>query len=114
VRFPAGTFNAREWVLISHNRKEIQQTMWDYVGIVRSSVRLQRALQRIELIRKEVETFYKKTKVTEPLLELRNLALCAHLIIRCAMERRESRGLHHTTDYPQRDDDHFLHDTILD
>jgi L-aspartate oxidase len=110
----SGTFNAREWVLISHNRKEIQQTMWDYVGIVRSSVRLQRALQRIELIRKEVETFYKKTKVTEPLLELRNLALCAHLIIRCAMERRESRGLHHTTDYPQRDDDHFLHDTILD
>jgi L-aspartate oxidase len=110
----SGTFNAREWVLISHNRKEIQQVMWDYVGIVRSDIRLQRALQRMELIRREVETFYKKTIVTEPLLELRNIALCAHLIVRCAMKRKESRGLHTTTDYPARDDVNFLHDTVVD
>jgi len=110
----SGTFNAEEWVLISHNRKEIQQIMWDYVGIVRSDLRLQRALHRMELIRDEVENFYKKTKVTEQLLELRNLALCAMLIIRCAMKRKESRGLHCTTDYPSRDDEHYLKDTVVD
>jgi L-aspartate oxidase len=108
------TFNAEEWVLISHNRREIQQVMWDYVGIVRSTLRLERAQRRMELIKSEVENFYKKTKVTEQLLELRNLALCATLIIRCAMKRRESRGLHHTTDHPDRDDVHFLTDTIAD
>ncbi len=110
----SGTFNAREWVLISHNRREIQQVMWDYVGIVRSNHRLRRARWRMELIREEVERFYKKTKVTEQLLELRNIALCATLIIRCAMKRKESRGLHHTTDYPKLDDAHFLSDTIAD
>jgi L-aspartate oxidase len=109
-----GTFNAEEWVLISHNRREIQQIMWDYVGIVRSTLRLERAQRRVELIRSEVEAFYKKTRVTEPLLELRNLALCATLIIQCAMKRRESRGLHFTTDFPARDDEHFLSDTIVE
>jgi L-aspartate oxidase len=88
--------------------------MWDYVGIVRSDLRLERAWRRMELIRHEVEAFYKKTKVTEGLLELRNIALCAELIIRCAMKRKESRGLHVTTDYRQRDDEHFLHDTVLE
>jgi L-aspartate oxidase len=110
----SGTYNAEEWVLISHNRREIQQVMWDYVGIVRSNHRLERARRRMDLIQAEVENFYKKTKVTEQLLELRNLALCASLIIRCAMKRKESRGLHHTTDYPERDDVHFLADTIAD
>ena len=109
----SGTFNSEEWILISHNRREIQQIMWDYVGIVRSTLRLERAQRRIELIRSEVETFYKKTKVTEPLIELRNIVLCADLIVRCAMARKESRGLHVTTDYPQRDDAHFLHDTVV-
>jgi L-aspartate oxidase len=110
----SGTFNAEEWVLISHNRREIQQVMWDYVGIVRSTLRLERAQRRMALIRSEVENFYKRTKVTEQLLELRNLALCATLIIRCAMKRKESRGLHHTTDFPDRDDLHFLSDTVAD
>lgn len=110
----SGTFNSEEWVLVSHNRKEIQQIMWDYVGIVRSNLRLERAMRRMELIRHETETFYKKTKVTEGLIELRNLALVATLIIQCAMKRKESRGLHVTTDYRERDDKNFLADTIAD
>jgi L-aspartate oxidase len=110
----SGTFNSEEWVLVSHDRKEIQEIMWDYVGIVRSDMRLERARRRMELIRSEVEAFYKRTKVTPELIELRNLALCAELIIRCAMKRKESRGLHMTTDYRNRDDDAFLADTFAD
>ncbi|HUI64540.1 MAG TPA: L-aspartate oxidase [Bacteroidota bacterium] len=110
----SGTFNSEEWILIAHNRREIQQIMWDYVGIVRSNLRLERARRRMELIRQEVEAFYKKTTVTEPLIELRNLALCAELIIQCAMKRKESRGLHVTTDYRERDDANFMHDTIVE
>jgi L-aspartate oxidase len=109
----SGTFNAEEWVLVSFNRREIQQIMWDYVGIVRSTLRLERAQRRMDLLRREVEDFYKRTRVTEPLIELRNLALCASLIIRCAMSRKESRGLHVTTDFKRRDDEHFQMDTIL-
>jgi L-aspartate oxidase len=77
-------------------------------------LRLERALRRMELIRNETETFYKKTKVTEGLIELRNLVLVALLIIRCAMKRKESRGLHVTTDYRERNDSEFLGDTIAD
>ena len=110
----SGTLNAEEWVLISHNRREIQEVMWDYVGIVRSTLRLERAARRMELIRNEVEDFYKRTRVTEPLIELRNMALCAQLIVRAAMERKESRGLHLTTDFRERDDPHCLRDTVLD
>jgi L-aspartate oxidase len=110
----SGTLNAEEWVLISHNRREIQQIMWDYVGIVRSNLRLERAIRRMDLMRNETETFYKKTKVTEGLIELRNLALVASLIIKCAMKRKESRGLHVTTDYRDRNDREFLTDTIAD
>lgn len=110
----SGTLNSEEWVLISHNRREIQHVMWDYVGIVRSDLRLERAYRRMQLIRSEVEDFYKRTKVTEGLIELRNLAKCATLVIRSAMRRKESRGLHVTTDYRQRNDAHYLHDTILD
>jgi L-aspartate oxidase len=109
----SGTFNSEEWILIAHNRREIQQIMWDYVGIVRSNLRLERALRRMELIREEVENFYKRTRVTEGLIELRNLAQCATLVIRCAMLRRESRGLHVTTDYRERNDAAFMRDTIL-
>jgi len=109
----SGTFNAEEWVLISHNKHEIQDLMWDYVGIVRSALRLERAQRRIDLIRREVEEFYKKTKVTEGLLELRNLCIVAYLIIRSALARRESRGLHYMTDFPNRDDEHWLGDTVM-
>ncbi len=107
------TLNSEEWILVAHNRREIQQLMWDYVGIVRSDLRLERALRRMELMRGEVEDFYKRTKVSEGLIELRNIALCALLIIQCARMRKESRGLHVTTDYRNRDDSRFLHDTIL-
>lgn len=109
----SGTFSTEEWILVEHNRDEIQQVMWDYVGIVRSNLRLERAERRVNLISEEIESFYKKTKVTEPLIELRNLARIARLIIRCAKLRKESRGLHHTTDYPHATDQ-FLSDTIID
>ncbi|MGA7162267.1 MAG: L-aspartate oxidase [Bacteroidota bacterium] len=109
----SGTINSEEWVLISHDRREIQQLMWDYVGIVRSTPRLERAHRRIQLILKEVNDFYRRTRVTEGLIELRNLARVAEIIIRSALLRHESRGLHYTTDYPQLDDDHGLNDTII-
>ena len=108
-----GTFNHEEWVLISHDKIEIQQMMWDYVGIVRSNLRLKRALRRIKLISREIEHFYKKTKITQGLLELRNLSCVAMLIITAALRRKESRGLHYTTDYPQRNDKYWLKDTII-
>jgi L-aspartate oxidase len=109
----SGTINSEEWVLISHNRKEIQQLMWDYVGIVRSNHRLERAQRRIQLILHEVKDFYKRTKVNESLIELRNLSYVAEIIIRSALERKESRGLHYTTDYPKIDDQNWLRDTVI-
>ncbi|UCE18913.1 MAG: L-aspartate oxidase [Gemmatimonadota bacterium] len=108
-----GVFDSEEWVLISHDREEIQRLMWDYVGIVRSDHRLNRALRRVRLIAEEVEAFYKKTKVTNDLIELRNIATVSELIIRCALYRRESRGLHFTTDCPQTDDSQWRRNTIL-
>ncbi len=108
-----GTFNSEEWVLVSHDREEIQRLMWDYVGIVRSDLRLSRADRRIQLISNEIEDFYKRTRVTEGLLELRNLSCVARLIIACARFRTESRGLHYNTDYPERDDRHWKHDTLV-
>ncbi len=109
----SGTINSEEWVLVAHNKKEIQQLMWDYVGIVRSNHRLERAQRRVKLILEEVKDFYKRTKVTEELIELRNLSTLADLIIRSALGRKESRGLHFTTDYPNKDDQNWLKDTII-
>jgi len=109
----SATFNSEEWVLISHDKQEIKNLMWDYVGIVRSTLRLERALSRIRLIRQEVENFYRRTKITEGLIELRNLATVAQLIIQSALLRKESRGLHFTTDYPKTNDELFLQDTVL-
>jgi L-aspartate oxidase len=96
----SGTLNTEEWILISHNKKELQQLMWNYVGIVRSDLRLQRAFRRTALLNHEVEDFYQRTKVSVPLCQLRNLVCVAYLVIRSAMSRKESRGLHYTSDYP--------------
>ncbi len=108
-----GTFNQKEWVLISHDLEEIQRLMWDYVGIVRSDERLRRAERRVAVIAQEIEDFYKRTCVTPSLLELRNIACMAVLIIRSALFRKESRGLHYTTDHPERDDRYWLGDTVI-
>lgn len=108
-----GTFNQEEWVLVAHDRNEVQSLMWDYVGIVRSTMRLLRALRRLLLINREIEDFYKRTRVTEGLVELRNLATVALLIVRSALRRKESRGLHYTTDHPDTDDRRWRKDTIF-
>jgi len=109
----SGTFNNDEWILISHNRKEIQTIMSDYVGIVRSNLRLERALRRINFIQAETEEFYKKTKVNYDVIELRNICLVSKLIVISGLNRKESRGLHFTTDYVNRDDKNWLKDIIL-
>lgn len=96
----SGTENTEEWILISQNKNEIKQIMSNYVGIVRSNLRLHRALRRIDLIRTETNIFYKKTRVSRELLELRNMVLISYLIISSALMRKESRGLHYSTDYP--------------
>jgi L-aspartate oxidase len=116
-RIPAwddrGTIDNEEWVLLSHNITEVQSVMWDYVGIVRSNLRLARAMRRIQFLEKETENFYKRTKITPRLLELRNIVTCAKLIVMSALKRHESRGLHFTTDYPKQDDCRWKKNTLL-
>lgn len=109
----SGTVSPEEWILVSHNKREAQDVMNDYVGIVRSDLRLERAKRRIDFLKDETEAYYKKTRITPQALELRNIIKVASLIIESAIKRRESRGLHYTTDYPERDDRHFLADTVL-
>ena len=108
-----GTFDSEEWVLIAHDRTEIQTLMWDYVGIVRSDARLIRAQRRINMIAEEIEEFYKKTVVTPDLIELRNVGMVATLIIECALRRKESRGLHYTTNYPESHPEYGKRDTVI-
>jgi L-aspartate oxidase len=109
----SGTLSSDEKVLITHSAREVKQVMWDYVGIVRSNLRLQRAEQRIHNIFIETEELYRKTKIFEDILELRNIVACAHIIIKSAKKRKESRGLHYTLDYPAMLPDNKAKDTIL-
>ena len=107
-----GTVQSNEEILVTHNLREMQRMMNDYVGIVRSDFRLERALRRLHLLFDETEEFYKRTRLSVKLCELRNLIQVAYLVIKAATMRKESRGLHYNTDYPEKDSSN-TYDTIF-
>ena len=102
-----------EAVVVTQTWEEIRRLMWNYVGIVRTEKRLQRARARLDLLREEIRQYYWQYKLTTDFIEARNIADVAHMIVRCAMERKESRGLHYILDYPERDDARWLRDTVI-
>ena len=95
-----GTFDLEEWVLVQHDIEDVKRLMWDYVGIVRSDKRLQKAHKRILMLAEDIHDYYRKSTISSRIVELRNLATVAKLIIRSAMARRDSIGLHYNSDHP--------------
>jgi len=109
----SGVFDQREWVVVSHDLHTIRRLMWDYVGIVRSNSRLQKAFDRCQMVREHIRQFYKTNPVRPEVLQLRNIADVALMLVQSARLRKESRGLHYNVDFPERDDDNFKRDTVI-
>jgi L-aspartate oxidase len=110
---PGNAIESEQRVLITHSWEEIRRLMWNYVGIVRSDLRLTRALHRVQMLDQEIHGYYWDHRIDSDLIELRNLVAVGELIVRSAMARKESRGLHYTIDYPDSDDANCLHDTVI-
>jgi L-aspartate oxidase len=109
---PGDALDPEEGVVVAHNWDEVRRVMWNYVGIVRTEKRLERARARIRMLRAEIREYYWQYKVTPDLVELRNLADVAMLVVECASRRKESRGLHYLLDFPK-PDDRWLKDTVI-